>query len=339
LSARKVRKGKDVGRLVKKDIVIAIVAVVIVLAVAFGLNSLRGNAPLTPSKPFTGDKSSAGDAAAADDKVVMRVNGQPVTEREFALMMQSAPEQARPFYATPEGRRAIADEIAKVKILEQEAKTMGIEEDPEIRTQLKMMKAQLMAGKALEKIVDQKSEEKIRAAYEKEKTGTMSLRHIVVAYQGGQLPGRGGAQAPSPEAAMQKANGIAAKIRGGADFGATARTESDDERTAPNGGMLGPFQPNQLPPEIASVVTKLQPGQVSAPVKTELGMHIFKVEQPTLEDLRPMLAQRVRQESAKTEIDRLHKAAKIDLDPQFFPPVPAQPSQPAAAPAAPKSQG
>jgi peptidyl-prolyl cis-trans isomerase C len=318
---------------VKKDIVIAIVAVVIVLAVAFGLNSLRGNVPLTPSKPFTGDKSAAGSgAAAADDKVVMRVNGQPVTEREFALMLESAPEQARPFYATPEGRRAIADEIAKVKILEQQAKTMGIEDDPEIRTQLSMMRAQLMAGKALEKIVEQKSEEKIRAAYEKEKSGTMSLRHIVIAYQGGQLPGRNGQQAPSAEAAMQKANAVVAKIRGGADFATTARSDSDDERTAPNGGMLGPFQAGQLPPEIASVVTKLQPGQVSAPVKTELGMHIFKVEQPTLEDLRPMLSQRVRQEAAKTEIERLQKGAKIDLDPQFFPPVAAQPAQPAAAP-------
>lgn len=321
----------------KKDIVIAIVAVVIVLAVAFGLNSLRGNAPLSASKPFTGDKAGAGSsAAAADDKVIMRVNGQPVTEREFALMLQSAPEQARPFYSTPEGRRAIADEIAKVKILEQEAKNMGLDDDAEIRTQLAMMRAQLMAGKALEKIVDQKSEEKIRAEYEKEKTGTMSLRHIVIAYQGGQMPGRGGAQAPAPEAAMQKANAIVAKIRGGADFATTARAESDDERTAPNGGMLGPFQAGQLPPEIASVVTKLQPGQVSAPVKTELGLHIFKVEQPTLEDLRPMISQRVRQESAKVEIERLQKGAKIDLDPQFFPPAPAQPAQP---PAAPKSQG
>jgi len=323
---------------VKKDIVIALVAVVIVVAIAFGLAALRPNLPATASKPFTGKSADAGSGEpGADDKVVMRVNGQPVTEREFALMMQSAPEQARPFYASPEGRRAIADEIAKVKILEAEAAKMGLSEDPEIRTQLSMMRAQLMAGKALEKLADQKSEEKIRAAYEKEKTGTMSLRHVVVAYQGGQMPARGGAQALAPEAAMQKANGIATRLRGGEDFAQIARAESDDERTAPNGGMLGPFQANQLPPEIASVVTKLQPGQISAPVKTEIGMHIFRVEQPTLEDLRPMLSQRVRQESAKAEIDRLHKSAKIDLDPQFFPPAPQTPGEPAAG--APKSGG
>jgi peptidyl-prolyl cis-trans isomerase C len=102
--------------------------------------------------------------------------------------------------------------------------------------------------------------------------------------------------------------------------------------------MIGPAKPDQLPPDIASVVSKLQPGQMSDPVKTQFGVHIFKVEQPSLEDLRPMLTQRVRQQVAEEEVKRLQGAAKVDLDAKFFPPAPAGPAgTPPTAPGVPSN--
>ena len=195
-----------------------------------------------------------------------------------------------------------------------------------------MARAQITAARALEKIASQKTDDRIRAEYEKEKGSAVSLRHILFAYQGGAAPARGGQQAPPVEAAMRKASAVAAKLRGGADFAETARAESDDEQSGANGGMIGPAKPDQLPPDIAAVVSKLQPGQMSDPVKTQFGVHIFKVEQPSLEDLRPMLTQRVRQQIAEEEVKRLQGAAKVDLDPKFFPPQPAQPGIPTAPP-------
>ncbi len=136
---------------------------------------------------------------------------------------------------------------------------------------------------------------------------------------------------------MQKANALATKLRAGADFAETARAESDDEQSGANGGMIGPAKPDQLPPDIAEVVSKLKPGQMSDPVKTQFGIHLFKVEQPSLEDLRPMLTQRIRQQVAEEEVKRLQGAAKVDLDPKFFPPAPAAPGAPPAAPANPSN--
>lgn len=321
----------------KKDIVIAAVAVVIVVAVAFGLAAIRPNTPGTPSQPFSGDEESAAEEKpAADDKVVMRVNGQPVTEREFHLFVQSAPAESRAFYGSPQGRRALADELVKLKVLEQEGRRINIASDPEVRTQLAMMRAQIMAGRTLEKLADQKVETQIRAEYEKEKGKAFSLRHILISYAGGGVPAREGKQAPSAEAALQKANGIVERIRGGADFAQMARTESDDVQSAQQGGNLGPANPEMLPPDIGAVVSKLKPGQLSDPVKTQFGVHIFKVEQPTLEDLRPMLRQKVRQQVAEAEVTRLEKAAKVDLDDKFFPPAPAAPAAPPAGTATPK---
>ena len=314
----------------KKDIVIAAVAVVIVVAVAFGLAALRPNSSSTSSSI---EKDGAAAKALGSDNVIMRVNGEPITEREFNLFLQNAPAEGRQYYASPMGRRALADELVKLKVLQQEGGRMGIADDPDTKSQIEMARAQITAARALEKIASQKTDERIRAEYEKEKSSSVSLRHILYAYQGGAAPARGGQQAPPVEVAMQKANAAAAKLRGGADFAQIARAESDDEQSGPNGGMIGPAKPDQLPPDIAAVVSKLKPGQMSDPVKTQFGVHIFKVEQPSLEDLRPMLTQKVRQQVAEEEVKRLQGAAKVDLDPKFFPPQPTPPAAPGAAPA------
>ena len=313
----------------KKDIVIAAVAVVIVVAVAFGLAALRPNLSSTSS---SGEKDDAATKALGSDNVIMRVNGDPITEREFNLFLQNAPAEGRQFYGSPAGRRALADELVKLKVLEQEGGRMGIADDPETKIQIAMARAQITAARALEKIASQKTDDRIRAEYEKEKGTAVSLRHILFAYQGGAAPARGGQQAPSVEVAMQKANAVAVRLRGGADFAQIARAESDDEQSGANGGMIGPAKPDQLPPDIAAVVSKLKAGQMSDPVKTQFGVHIFKVEQPSLEDLRPMLTQRVRQQVAEEEVKRLQGAAKVDLDPKFFPPQPTAPGMPGAAP-------
>jgi peptidyl-prolyl cis-trans isomerase C len=318
---------------VKKDIVIAAVAVVIVVALAFGLAALRPN-----SSSATSGKDDAAAKALGSDNVVMRVNGSPITEREFNLFLQNAPAEGRQYYASPAGRRALADELIKLKVLEQEGDRLGVDDDPETKSQIEMAKSQITAARALEKLASAKTDDRLRAEYEKEKSASVSLRHILFAYQGGAAPARGGQQAPPLEVAMRKANAVATRLRGGADFAQTARTESDDEQSGANGGMIGPAKPEQLPPDIAAVVSKLKPGQMSDPVKTQFGVHIFKVEQPSLEDLRPMLLQRVRQQVAAEEVKRLQDAAKVDLDPKFFPPQPAAPAAP-AAPTATRSNG
>lgn len=314
----------------KKDIVIAAVAVVIVVAIAFGLATLRPNSPSV----MAGSKDAEAAKTAGSENVIMRVNGEPITEGQFTLFIQSAPQEARQFYASPAGRRALADELVKLKVLEQEAGRMGITNDPEVKQAVAMATSQITASRALEKLAEQKSEAKIRSEYEKEKAMAVSLRHIVVAYQGGQVPARGGQPAPSESAAMQKARGIAATLRSGANFAQTAQAVSDDEQSAAQGGNLGPVKAEMLPPEIASVVTKLKPGQMSDPVKTAFGIHIFMVEQPSFEDMKPALAQRVRQQIAQEEVKRLQTAAKVDLDPKFFPPAPAAPG--AGAPGIPQ---
>ncbi|HEX6097880.1 MAG TPA: peptidylprolyl isomerase [Thermoanaerobaculia bacterium] len=317
----------------RKDIVIAIVAVLIIAAVTFGLAKFRPDLPATPSSPAAA-KTDA-EAAKKSGKVVMRVNGDPITQAEFEAFMSAVPEQQRAMFSGPGGKRELANELVRMKTLEQEAKRRGLDKDPELRSQLDLLTTQLVATKALQEIVEEKAEKQVQALYEKEKGSSLSLRHIVVAYEGGMIPPRGQAKPPSGEEATRKANALAQRLRGGADFAATARSESDDPESGQRGGSLGPLRAEMLPPEIAGVVTKLKPGEISNPVKTQFGIHIFSVGQPSLEDMRPMLQQRVQNEIAQQEVKRLQAAAKVDLDPQFFPPAPAVPAPGASTSTAP----
>src|SRR6185436_13493792 len=313
----------------KKDLPIALLAILLVAAVTFALDRTFPDKPLTPSHPFEARAAGAGPAAVKEGKVVMRVNGEPVTEAEVNAFAQSVPEEQRAFLSSnPQGKRMLANEIVKLKMLEQEARRLGVSGEPEVQTQLEMTSAQIMASRALEKIVKPKLEAYVRAEFEKERKDSINLRHIVVAYSGGQIPARDGSARP-PAQAEQKARAIASRLRGGgADFAELARAESDDQQTAMNGGSLGAVNRAMLPPEIATVIAKLQPGQISDPVRTPLGYHIFRTDAPSLEEMRPALMRRAQQQVVMETIEALQKQAKVDFDPGFFPPAPQSPAPP-----------
>jgi len=314
---------------VKKDLSIALAAIVAVAVAAFALSRIRPDLPLTPSQPYAAT-AEPGAVTHADKKtsgkVVMHVNGAPVTEAEFNAFALNIPEEQRAMLTNnPQGRRVIANELAKLKLLEQEAGRLGVSSDPEVRTQIEMTNAQIVAMKALQKLAEAKVEEMVRADYEREKKDTIELKHIAVAYTGGQYPLRDGSPR-SVEQATQKARAIAARLRSGANFAEVARTESEDPQSAANGGSLGAAKREMLPPEIAGALAKLQPGQISDPVRTPLAVHIFRFDQPSLASLRPQLQQRAQQLAMQQAVEQLQKQAKIDLDPAFFP-QPAQPPQ------------
>ena len=309
----------------KKDIVIAIAAVLVVLAVTFGLAQMRPDGAATPSRPFA--ESGDGEAAPKKSgKVVITVNGEQITESEFDAFLNAVPEQQRAMFQTPAGKRELANELVRMKALEQEAKRRGLEKDPEFQEQLGLLRSQFTAQHALQKIIEERAEKQIEAEFQKQKATALNLRHIVFAYEGGMMPAKGQGKAPSAAEATAKATSVVTRLRGGGSFADIARAESEDPQSAAQGGSLGPLRADALPPDVAGVVTKLKPGEYSNPVRTQFGIHVFSVAEPTLEEMRPSLLAQLQQKIAQEEVKRLQDAAKVDLDPQFFPPAPAAPA-------------
>jgi peptidyl-prolyl cis-trans isomerase C len=312
-------------RTVKRDLLIAVAAVVVVAAGAFALNAVRPNVPPTPSHPFVASSSPSATSAGTPKKegpVVMRVNGEAVTEAEFEAFAASAPPEARPFYSTLEGRKALADEVAKVKILEQEGARRGLADDATFAGHLEAVRAQLLATRAMQKIVTDRLAGDLSSEYAEEQKNVVTLRHIAVAYEGSTLQPRSGGKPLTAEQAMQKASSLAAQLKAGADFGKLAAENSDDTQSAARGGSLGTVRYENLPPEVAVLARKMKPGDFTPPTQTPFGVHIFKVDPTPVEELKPMIAQRIQQEAIESAIKELQKKAKIELEPKYFPTAP-----------------
>ena len=68
------------------------------------------------------------------------------------------------------------------------------------------------------------------------------------------------------------------KAKGGEDFAQLAVTYSDSS-TNIEGGSLGWRRGSQLPSILADLVSKMKPGDVSEPIRTPSGFHIFKLNE------------------------------------------------------------
>jgi peptidyl-prolyl cis-trans isomerase SurA len=78
-------------------------------------------------------------------------------------------------------------------------------------------------------------------------------------------------------AAKAKADDIEAKLKGGADFAALARTSSDESQTAAQGGDMGVYKRGQLNKIFEDATFGLKTGGVSDPIRTKQGFVILKV--------------------------------------------------------------
>jgi peptidyl-prolyl cis-trans isomerase C len=319
----------------RKDIVIAIAGIAIVAAICFGLAIWKSD-----MKPFSSLRSSTASTSSTStigpDHVIMHVNGDAVTEAEFAAAYSQLPQEMQQQFASEAGKQAFAEQMVRLKILEQEGRKMGVEKDPKVAGQLAADHTNIIAAAAAQKLLPPPNPAAVQKFYDENKRNfeATELSHILVAYEGGAVPPRNG-KPLSQRDALKKAQAISQQAKAGADFAKLARELSDDASSAEKGGVLGPFSPGMLPPEIESHVTQLQPGQVSDPVPSRYGVHIFKVGAHTsqpLDQVRPAITRRVQQQATLDKVEQMRKAAKVDFDPKFFPE--AAKATPTAPPAA-----
>ena len=96
------------------------------------------------------------------------------------------------------------------------------------------------------------------------------------------------ASAEREERVRGLAQGVLDDLRGGADFVAAAAEHSEDEGTAEAGGDLGFFPPGRMMPPLEEAAFSLPIGELSDPVRTELGFHILRVEERMEAGIKPL---------------------------------------------------
>jgi peptidyl-prolyl cis-trans isomerase SurA len=136
----------------------------------------------------------------------------------------------------------------------------------------------------------------------------------------------GGDEAANLAAAKAKADDLAAKLKGGADFAELAKANSAGS-TAAQGGDLGEFKRGSLAKQLEDATFALQAGQCTDPIRTRQGYVILKATQHTpggtqsFDAVRPQVEEAAfmsrMQPALRTYLAQLREDAYIDIRPGY----------------------
>jgi len=246
---------------------------------------------------------SAGAAPAAA-KVLAKVNGVEITDDDLKVAAEDIgpgiPRQlegkARETY--------LLDVLIDEQLLVQEAQSQKLGETSDFAKRLAYLRDKALSQTVVTKIAkDAATDAAVKQTYDTlvkaQKPDTeYRAHHILVQTE-------------------DEAKAVAKRLKGGEDFGKVADETSKDSGS--KGGDLGPFfTRDKMVPEFGDALAKLEPGQVSDPVKTQFGWHIIRLDEkrpkviPTLEQLKPRLEAYVAQKAVTDYIAKLHDGAKIE---------------------------
>jgi peptidyl-prolyl cis-trans isomerase C len=230
------------------------------------------------------------------------VNGKPVPSSRADVMVKQLAAQGQP--DTPQLREMVKEELINREILMQEADKRGLTSTPEVKNQAEIAR-QSIAIRALVQDYLKKnpvSDAEIKAEYDKFKAQAgdkeYHARHILVDKE-------------------DEAKAIIAKLKGGAKFEELAK-QSKDPGSASNGGDLDWASPGSFVKPFSDAMVGLQKGQITeTPVKTQYGYHVIKLEDvraakiPSLEEVKPQIAESLQQQKLQAFQEELRKKAKI----------------------------
>jgi peptidyl-prolyl cis-trans isomerase C len=245
----------------------------------------------------------AAGVQAADDKPEALVNGVSIPKSRVDMRVKAAAQQGQP--ESDEMRKAVREDLINLEVISQAAAKNGLDKQADTAQQLELARQSVLAGAFVQDYVKNNpvSAEAMKQEYEtmKARVGNkeFKLSHILVESE-------------------DEAKKVVAEIKKGAKFGKVAKSKSKDPGSKDNSGDLGWAVPSNFVQPFAEAAMKLAKGQMSAPVQTQFGWHIIKLEDtrelkvPTFDEMKPQLERRMQQQSIQKFIEELRGKAKIE---------------------------
>ncbi|SDD66995.1 peptidylprolyl isomerase [Ruegeria marina] len=240
------------------------------------------------------------ETKAEADTVVARVNGEEITLGHMIIARATLPQQYQqlPDEVLFEG---ILDQLIQQTLLKQ---VQGGRTPLQVVLSLENEERSLLAGETIEQIMASvTTDEALQAAYDAKYADgfgedEFNASHILV---------------PSED----EAKAVKELLDNGVDFAATARERSTGP-SGPNGGELGWFGAGAMVPEFEAAVMALEVGNVSAPVQTQFGWHVIKLNDkrkstaPELDEVRDELAAQIQQDAVEARLADLTSDGNIE---------------------------
>lgn len=244
----------------------------------------------------------AAGVQAADEKAAALVNGVSIPQARVDIRAKAAAQQGQP--DSPELRKAIREDLINLEVISQAATKNGLDKQQEIAQQLELARQSVLAGAFVQDYAKSHAigDDVLKQEYEALKTRVgnkeYKLSHILVDTE-------------------EEAKKVAAELKK-SKFGKVAKAHSKDPGSKDNGGDLGWAVPSNFVQPFGEAVLKLSKGQVGAPVQTQYGWHIIKLEDtrelkvPSFEEMKPNLEKRQQKQAIDKLIEELRGKAKIE---------------------------
>jgi parvulin-like peptidyl-prolyl isomerase len=224
--------------------------------------------------------------------------------------------------------RQIVNNIRKEQGLQDEKKFQDAlaQENMTIDDLRKQLERQMLIEQVQRQEVGSKlniTEEEARQYYAKHpeeftEGASVTLREILVAVP---TTKEGTFNAAQDQDAKKKIEDIRARVLKGDDFAKLAGEVSASGSKA-NGGLIGPFSPAEMSPQLKALIDKMKPGDITPAVRTPAGYQIFKLESVKASALQPfdqvgdLIGEKVASSRTQTEmrkfLSRLRAQAIIE---------------------------
>lgn len=195
-------------------------------------------------------------------KILAKVGGTVITEADIDSTITALGPRGQG-YNTPEGRRAVLDQLIAKQLFLAEAKKNSYENDPKFKADFAKIKDEMLANFAIEKTLStiKVADEDIQKYYTEHKIEfvtpeSVEASHILVDSE-------------------EKAAEILADIKANKISFADAAKANSTCPSAEKGGALGQFTKGQMVPEFESAAFAMNVGDVSEPIKTQFGYHLI----------------------------------------------------------------
>ena len=245
------------------------------------------------------------------DKILAKVGALTVSEKEVDEFLAELGQRGQG-YNTPEGRKAILEQIISSKLLLLDARHNLLETEPEFKAELARLRENLLINYAGNKVISavKVSDEDVKKYYDdnldKFKQGeSVNADHILVDSE-------------------EKALDILSKIESGEMSFGDAAKEFSTCPSGQRGGNLGDFGRGQMVPEFDKAVFELEVGEITkTPIKTQFGYHLIKLNSKSessvmpFEEIAPQLTDMVlgekRREAYEKKINQLKILYPVEL--------------------------
>jgi peptidyl-prolyl cis-trans isomerase C len=239
--------------------------------------------------------------AYAESKNAATVNGVAIPQSRLDIRIKAAMAQGQP--DSPDLRNAVRDELINIEVLAQAASKKGLNKKAEVVQQIDLSRQTILASAFVQDYIKKHplSDDALKQEYERinKQRGTKEYKvsHILVKTE-------------------DEAKKVSEQLKN-SKFEDVAMDKSQDPGSSVKGGDLGWAVPSNFVKPFADAMVALSKGQLSAPVQSQFGWHIIKLEDtrdlkaPTFDEVKPNLTQHMQQQLVQKAIAEERAKATI----------------------------